>query len=199
MSERGLRTSDYDFHLPPGQIAQSPAERRDASRLLVVNRAAGTLEHRVFGDLVGYVPAGDALVLNETRVFPARLLGRRASGAEAEVLLLTPHGGDEKTWTALVRPGAKLKPGRTVEIADELRVGATVLISVGALEAVGATVKWVGAGAAGLAFARPIDPEKARMRAAIAPKRADGLRPAPTVAPPPKAGWFAELENPYRG
>ncbi|HEX6751624.1 MAG TPA: tRNA preQ1(34) S-adenosylmethionine ribosyltransferase-isomerase QueA [Longimicrobium sp.] len=122
MTERGYRTSDYDFHLPPEQIAQAPAERRDASRLLVVDRATGELAHRVFADLVDYIPAGDALVVNETRVFPARLLGRRASGAEAEVLLLTPHGGDEKTWTALVRPGAKLKPGRSVDVSDELRV-----------------------------------------------------------------------------
>lgn len=122
MSERGSRTSDYDFELPPELIAQAPAERRDASRLLVVNRATGELAHRVFSDIVEYIPAGDALVVNETRVFPARLLGRRASGAEAEVLLLTPHGGDEKVWTALVRPGAKLKPGRTVDVSDELRV-----------------------------------------------------------------------------
>ncbi len=122
MTERGYRTSDYDFHLPPGQIAQSPAERRDASRLLVVDRATGTLSHRVFSDLLEYVPAGDALVLNETRVFPARLVGRKPTGAQAEVLLLTPHGGDEHTWTALVRPGAKLKPGRTVEIGPELAV-----------------------------------------------------------------------------
>lgn len=122
MTTRGLRTSDYDFDLPPDRIAQAPAERRDASRLLVVDRATGALSHRVFSDLVEYVPAGDALVLNETRVFPARLLGKRASGAEAEVLLLTPHGGEEKVWTALVRPGAKLKPGRTVEISDELSV-----------------------------------------------------------------------------
>jgi len=122
MTERGLRTSDYDFDLPPERIAQAPAERRDASRLLVVDRATGTLSYHVFSDLVDYVPAGDALVLNETRVFPARLLGKRASGAEAEVLLLTPQGGEEKLWTALVRPGSKLKPGRTVEISDELSV-----------------------------------------------------------------------------
>ena len=122
MTTRGLRTSDYDFDLPPDRIAQAPAERRDASRLLVVDRATGTLSHRVFSDLVDYIPAGDALVLNETRVFPARLLGTRASGAEAEVLLLTPQGGEEKLWTALVRPGAKLKPGRTIEIAPDLSV-----------------------------------------------------------------------------
>ena len=122
MSERVFRTSDFDVHLPPEQIAQAPAERRDASRLLVVDRSSGELRHRVFSDLVQYVAPGDALVLNETRVFPARLLGRKATGAAAEVLLLHPHGGEEKVWTALVRPGAKLKPGRTVEVGDELSV-----------------------------------------------------------------------------
>lgn len=122
MSERAFRTSDFDFHLPPEQVAQAPAERRDASRLLVVDRAADALSHRTFADLVDYVPAGDALVLNETRVFPARLRGRKATGAAAEVLLLNPHQGQEKVWTALVRPGGKLKPGRTVEIGPELSV-----------------------------------------------------------------------------
>jgi len=122
VSERGFRTSDFDFHLPPEQVAQAPAERRDASRLLVVDRASGELRHRTFADLLEYVPAGDALVLNETRVFPARLLGRKATGAAAEILLLHPHQGEEKVWTALVRPGGKLKPGRTVEIGPELSV-----------------------------------------------------------------------------
>jgi S-adenosylmethionine:tRNA ribosyltransferase-isomerase len=122
VSERGLRTSDFDFQLPPAQVAQAPAARRDASRLLVLDRATGQVAHRTFADLVEYVPAGDALVLNETRVFPARLLGRKATGAAAEVLLLHPHGGEEKVWTALVRPGGKLKPGRTVEIGPELSV-----------------------------------------------------------------------------
>ena len=122
MSERAFRTSDFDFHLPPEQVAQAPAARRDASRLLVVDRSADTLAHRTFADLVGFVPPGDALVLNETRVFPARLLGRKATGAAAEIFLLHPHEGQEKMWTALVRPGGKLKPGRTVEIGPELSV-----------------------------------------------------------------------------
>jgi S-adenosylmethionine:tRNA ribosyltransferase-isomerase len=122
VTERAFRTSDFDFHLPPEQVAQAPAERRDASRLLVVDRSTSELHHGVFSDLLEYVPAGDALVLNETRVFPARLLGRKATGAAAEVLLLHPHGGEEKVWTALVRPGAKLKPGRTVEVGEELSV-----------------------------------------------------------------------------
>ncbi len=123
MSEPGRLTADYDFHLPPERIAQVPSAQRDASRLLVVDRATGALSHRRFADVVEYVQPGDALVLNETRVFPARLLGRRASGAEAEVLLLHPSpDGDETLWTALVRPGAKLKAGRTVEVAPDLSV-----------------------------------------------------------------------------
>jgi S-adenosylmethionine:tRNA ribosyltransferase-isomerase len=119
---KGSRTSDYDFDLPPELVAQAPAARRDASRLLVVDRATGRCSHRSFADLLEYVPAGDALVLNETRVFPARLLGRKPSGAHAEVFLLHPEGGDERTWRALVRPGGKLKPGRTVEIAEGFTV-----------------------------------------------------------------------------
>lgn len=122
MTQPGSRTSDYDFDLPPELVAQAPAARRDASRLLVVDRATGRRSHRSFADLLEYVPAGDALVLNETRVFPARLLGRKPSGAPAEVFLLHPEGGDEKTWRALVRPGGKLKPGRTVEIAEGFTV-----------------------------------------------------------------------------
>jgi S-adenosylmethionine:tRNA ribosyltransferase-isomerase len=122
VNERTFRTSDFDFHLPPEQIAQSPAERRDASRLLVMHRESGELHHRTFADIVEYVAPGDVLVLNETRVFPARLLGRKATGAAAEILLLHPHEGEEKVWVALVRPGGKLKPGRTVEIGPELRV-----------------------------------------------------------------------------
>jgi S-adenosylmethionine:tRNA ribosyltransferase-isomerase len=96
---------------------------------MVVHRAAGTLEHRTFRDILGYVPAGDAIVVNETRVIPARLRGRKSTGARAEVLLLHPaavelpeSGSDEHTWLALVRPGAKLRPGSVIDIADELCV-----------------------------------------------------------------------------
>jgi S-adenosylmethionine:tRNA ribosyltransferase-isomerase len=121
VSQPGSRTADYDFHLPPEQIAQQPAARRDASRLLVVDRADGN-RHRSFADLPEYLSPGDVLVLNETRVFPARLVGRKPSGAAAEVFLLHPEQGEEYVWTALVRPGAKLKPGRTVEIGPDLTV-----------------------------------------------------------------------------
>ena len=111
----GSRTADYDFVLPPGSIAQAPAPHRDASRLLVVHRGTGRLEHRVFREIGDYLDPGDALVLNTTRVFRARLLGTRDSGAPAEVFLLRPLG--EGRWEAMVSPGGKLRPGRVVHVA----------------------------------------------------------------------------------
>ena len=121
----GTRTADYDFPLPTDLIAQTPATRRDESRLMVIDRASGTITHRIFRDLPASLSAGDALVLNTTRVFRARLLGTRASGAPAEVLLLHPiegHSLDATTWEAMVQPGAKLKPGRVVTIASDFSV-----------------------------------------------------------------------------
>ncbi|HEU5175348.1 MAG TPA: S-adenosylmethionine:tRNA ribosyltransferase-isomerase, partial [Gemmatimonadaceae bacterium] len=114
--QQGSRTADYDFHLPPEQIAQTPARRRDESRLMVVHRDTGTIEHRRFSDLVDLIPPGDLLVVNRTRVFRARLLGVRPSGAPAEVLLLRRIGDGER-WEAMVSPGGKLKPGRRVHVA----------------------------------------------------------------------------------
>ena len=114
--ERGFRTSDYDFALPPDLIAQVPLERRDSSRLLVLDRASGQIAHRIIGGLADLVAPGDAVVFNTTRVFRARLLGHRDSGAAAEVLLLKPLGQDR--YEAMVHPGGKLKPGRRVHIAE---------------------------------------------------------------------------------
>jgi S-adenosylmethionine:tRNA ribosyltransferase-isomerase len=110
-----MRTSDFDFDLPPALIAQRPLERRDESRLMIVRRADGTIEHRTFRDLVDLIPSGDALVLNRTRVLRARLLGTRNSGASAEILLLRNLG--DSRYEAMVSPGGKLRPGRTVTIA----------------------------------------------------------------------------------
>jgi S-adenosylmethionine:tRNA ribosyltransferase-isomerase len=112
---RGLLTSDFDFNLPADRVAQTPAPRRDESRLMVVNRASGTIEHLHFRDLVRLIDAGDVIVLNTTRVFRARLLGRRDSGAPAEVLLLKALG--DSRYEAMVSPGGKLKPGRVVHVA----------------------------------------------------------------------------------
>jgi len=123
-SALGTRTADYDYRLDPAQIAQLPSERRDDSRLLIVERESGTLRHGRFADLVDLIPAGDVLVLNTTRVIRARLLGTRSpSGAPAEVLLLKPVGDPSNgTFEALVHPGGKVRPGRTVHIGDDLRV-----------------------------------------------------------------------------
>src|SRR3954468_3860572 len=90
--EPGQRTSDYDFELPPQLIAKHPAEQRDASRLMVVHRDTGSIEHRRFGDLLELIPAGDLLVVNRSRVIRARLLGHRESGAPAEIMILQSRG-----------------------------------------------------------------------------------------------------------
>jgi S-adenosylmethionine:tRNA ribosyltransferase-isomerase len=112
----GLLTADYDFALPHELIAQTPLARRDASRLMVVDRATQTISHRNFADLPSLIAPGDLLVVNRSRVVKARLLGRRVgSGAPAEIFLLSPLGDDR--YEALVSPGGKLKPGRVVEIA----------------------------------------------------------------------------------
>jgi S-adenosylmethionine:tRNA ribosyltransferase-isomerase len=115
-----VRTSDFDFHLPPELIAQRPLARRDESRLMVVDRVSGSIAHRRFRDLVELIPSGNVLVVNRTRVVRARLLGARASGARAEIMLLKPVGGDR--YEAMVSPGGKLKPGRTVAIAPNFSV-----------------------------------------------------------------------------
>jgi S-adenosylmethionine:tRNA ribosyltransferase-isomerase len=117
----GLRTADYDFVLPAELIAQSPLARRDASRLMVLDRGAGTIMHRAFVDLPALLDAGDLLVVNRSRVVKARLLGTRVgSGAPAEIFLLSPLG--DGRYEAMVSPGGKLKPGRVVRIAPGFTV-----------------------------------------------------------------------------
>jgi S-adenosylmethionine:tRNA ribosyltransferase-isomerase len=158
-------TSSFDYELPPDRIALRPAAQRDASRLLVVHRDSGALEHRTFTDLADLIEPADVLVLNESRVIPARLLGVRPGGGTAEVVLLNPvaeigqnsgreqaeigqksgreraeHGQDSgreraeigqntgggegwpAEWTALVRPGSKLRAGRRVRMGEDLEV-----------------------------------------------------------------------------
>ncbi len=110
-----LKTADYDYVLPAELIAQAPLARRDDSRLMVVHRSTGAIEHRMFRDMADLIAPGDLLVRNVTRVFRARLLGTRDSGAPAEVFLLKPLGDDR--WEAMVQPGGKLHPPRVVHIA----------------------------------------------------------------------------------
>ncbi len=130
MHAPGSRTSDYDYPLPESLIAQAPCEPRDASRLLVLDRATRAVTHRRFPDITEYLQPGDTLVLNATEVFRARLLATRQSGMPAEIFLQRPvnRAGEAEGhteidrnslyWEAMVQPGAKLKPGRRVHVAN---------------------------------------------------------------------------------
>ena len=118
-----MKTADFDFQLPEELIAQTPLKRRDASRLLTLDRTTGAVAHHHFYDLPQFLRPGDCLVLNDSRVLPARLIGHRPTGGACEVLLLVDKGGD--LWECLVRPGRKLKPGAQVIFGDG-RLTATV-------------------------------------------------------------------------
>lgn len=123
-----MKTSDFDYVLPEGLIAQTPMEPRDHSRLMVVHRGTGAIEHKHFYDLPQYLRPGDALVINETKVIPARLLGvKEDTGVPVEVLLLRRENATD--WEALVRPGRRLKPGATCVFGDGL-LRCTVLENV---------------------------------------------------------------------
>ena len=111
-----MKTSDFYFDLPPELIAQTPLERRDASRLLALDKATGATRHLHFYDLPSLLHPGDCLVLNDSRVLPARLIGKRTGGGACEVLLLIDRG--DKVWECLVRPGKKLRPGAKVTFGD---------------------------------------------------------------------------------
>lgn len=110
-----MNTSDLDYHLPDHLIAQQPCPQRDQSRMLVVDRAAGTIREDVFSNQPHYLYPGDCLVLNDTRVIRARLKGQKVTGGQVEIFLL--HEEYPGTWTALVRPSAKVKPGTPVHLA----------------------------------------------------------------------------------
>ena len=114
-----MRTSDFDYDLPQELIAQTPLERRDASRLMVLHRKGNVIEDRHFYDIASYLQPGDCLVMNDSRVLPARLLGKRLpSGGVAEILLLTDRGNG--VWECLVKPGRKLHTGAEVSFGDGL-------------------------------------------------------------------------------
>ena len=115
--EIGLSTADYYFDLPQELIAQDPLLRRDECRLLTVDKKTGDVEHHVFSEIIDYLKPGDCLVLNNTKVIPARLLGvKEETGAAVEILLLKRRGAD--LWECLVKPGKKLRPGARVSFGD---------------------------------------------------------------------------------
>ena len=114
--EFNLKTHDFYYDLPEELIAQTPLERRDGSRLMVLDRQTGEIEHKHFYDIVDYLRPGDCLVMNDSRVLPARLLGHRPTGGAVEVLLLRDLG--DKKWECLCKPGRKMREGDTVTFGD---------------------------------------------------------------------------------
>jgi len=121
-----VKTSDFSYYLPEELIAQTPLEKRDFSRLLHLDKVSGEVEHKHFFDLPDYLREGDCLVLNDSRVLPARLIGQRETGGVVEVVLLRDLGGN--IWECLTRPGRKTKPG-TKLIFGEGELVATVIDS----------------------------------------------------------------------
>ena len=112
-----MKTSDFYYDLPEELIAQDPLEDRTASRLLVLDRKTGAVKHKIFSDVIDYLNEGDCLVINNTRVIPARLIGEKeGTGGKVEVLLLKRRAND--VWETLVKPGKKLKPGAKITFGD---------------------------------------------------------------------------------
>ncbi|TMD64669.1 MAG: S-adenosylmethionine:tRNA ribosyltransferase-isomerase [Chloroflexi bacterium] len=134
-----MRTADFDYELPPELIAQHPPAERDAARMLVLEPASGAVSHTSVRELPHYLDPGDVLVLNDSRVIPARLIGRRRDGGEAEVLLLRPVDGDRHRWEALTRPARRLHAGAQVWFD-----GSNLAVSIDARHGETATVRLTG-------------------------------------------------------
>ena len=122
VTDQRLRVDDFAYDLPPDAIAQTPAEPRDTSRLLVLERATGAIHHARFRDIGRWLGSGDLLVVNDSRVMPARLRAARDSGGRAEILVLRPLEGDPERWEALVRPSRRLAVGSVLRLAGGQRV-----------------------------------------------------------------------------
>ena len=113
-----MKLTDFNYYLPEELIAQTPLAKRDESRLMILDKNTGKIEHRVFKDIINYLEPGDCLVRNNTKVIPARLYGRKETGANVEFVLLKNIEGD--IWEAMVRPGNKLHVGAKVIFGDGL-------------------------------------------------------------------------------
>ena len=111
-----MKVEEFNYELPKELIAQTPYDKRDEARLMVLDKENKKIEHRVFKDVLEYLNPGDCLVINDTKVIPARIYGKKDTGANVEFLLLKNLGNDE--WEAMVRPGNKLKVGSKVEFGE---------------------------------------------------------------------------------
>jgi len=131
-----VQTADFHFHLPPELIAQQPATRRDDSRLLILDRNNGKIEHRRFPDLLHFLQPGDVLVLNNSRVIPARLHGKNSrTGGQLEILLLEENAVND--WWAMMRPGKRAKIGTQIQLQEKTGTPAKILATVTAVNAEG--------------------------------------------------------------
>ena len=120
-----MKTSDFYYDLPEELIAQDPLEDRSGSRLLFLDKETGKTEHHIFRDVIDYLNPGDCLVINDTKVIPARLIGEKeGTGAKIEVLLL--KRGENDVWETLVKPGKKAKPGTRISFGEGLLIGEVV-------------------------------------------------------------------------
>ena len=115
-----MRVEDFNYDLPSSLIAQYPSRQRGDSRLMVIDRRLGTIEHRAFRDIRDYLTPGDLLVLNDTRVLPARLVGKKETGGKVEVLLIPPTNGAGKTWDCLIKGAGRAKPGLRIRFEQDL-------------------------------------------------------------------------------
>lgn len=153
LPETDLRLSDFYYELPEDRIAQTPAEPRDSSRLMLINRRDRTIEHKIFRDIIDYINPGDVLVVNDTRVIPARIIGHRKLRFDASLGHTVPSEGtapvellllrqlDNDTWETLAGPGKRAKPGDVIEFGDGIMEGEVLSVAEGGCRIVKLTVK----------------------------------------------------------
>ena len=114
------KITDYDYHLPDEMIAQTPVEPRDECKLMVIDKETGDIEHKIFKDIIDYLNPGDILVVNNTKVIPARIYGQKTTGAKVEILLMEKTEEDD-SWKCLVKPGSKIKKSNEIIFSKKLR------------------------------------------------------------------------------
>lgn len=152
-----MRTSEFDYFLPPEFIAQTPIEPRDASRLLVLHRSDGHIQHRHFRDIIAYLHKGDLLVANDSRVIPARLLAHKIpSGGKVELLLIKKR--DDESWEVLLKPGRRVKPGSELAIHAITATDAIASTVQPAPEITARVLASTEGGGRVVSFSRPIEP-----------------------------------------
>ena len=120
-----MKTADFYFDLPQELIAQDPLEDRSSSRLMVLDRKTGEIEHHIFKEVIDYLNPGDCLVVNNTKVIPARLFGSK-EGTEAKIEILLLKRKENDVWETLVKPGKKAKPGTIISFGDGLLTGEVI-------------------------------------------------------------------------